>query len=129
MKLFCEKIWNYQKFFVFLHCYLKKTDKNIMSKSYSKVKKFGIYTGDNSDFYKKRRKEFKAKDKQAMKDALAHLDVENFDDEYKPHNEVFKDAWMEPTNGTFIRTAKGIIEDYRDGIRGAYITKDDKIKR
>lgn len=100
-----------------------------MSKSYSKVKRVGICSGTNTDFYRERRKMFRAKDKQAMRDALAHCDIEDFDDEYEPHNEVFKDEWTEPTDGSCIYTAKGIEETYKGGLRGVYTTKDGKIKK
>lgn len=99
-----------------------------MSKSYSKKMKFGICSGSNTDFYKERRKTFKKRDKQAIRNTLAHFDVEDFDEKYKPHHEVFKDDWNEPTDGTILATSGDdeIVQFYDDEV---YLTKDKKFKR
>ena len=83
----------------------------------------------NTDFYRERRRIFRTKDKQAIRDTLAHCDIENFDEEYEPHNEVFKDEWTEPTDGSCVCTAKRIEKECNGGMRGVYTTKDGKIKR
>lgn len=95
-----------------------------MSKSYSKNMKVGICYGNNNSFYKQRRKVFKKRDKQAIRNTIAHFDIEDFDENYNPHNEVFKDDWIEPTDGTVLVTDE-ILQDF-DKI---YLTKDKKFKK
>lgn len=97
-----------------------------MSKSYSKNMKFGICSGSNTDFYKERRKTFKKRDKQAIQNTLAHFDIEDFDEKYDPHNEVFKDDWNEPTDGTITATGDDKILQFYDDV---YLTKDKKFKK
>lgn len=100
-----------------------------MSKSYSKVKKFGICSGDNTEFYREKRRSIRAKEKQVIRDTLAHADISDFDDVYTPLNIPLKDDWTEPTDGTIPMNAKEIKKNDRDGYNGTYITKDGKIKR
>lgn len=99
-----------------------------MSKSYAKNIKFGPCgkCSQNTDYYKEKRKRFRAKDKQAVRDTLAHYDIEDFDENYKPNNEVFKDDWDEPSDGTSTFTATDKKLQYYDKV---YITKDKKIKK
>ena len=102
-----------------------------MSKSYSKIKRIGICTGDNSEFYRERRRSIRTKERQTLKDTLAHTDISDFDDVYTPLNIPLKDDWSEPTDGTITMTGKSIQNDklgWRD-YRGTYITKNGKIKR
>lgn len=98
-----------------------------MSKSYSDIKKIGICKGDNSDYYREKRRNIRAKEKQLFRDTLAHYDVEDFDDVYTPLNIPFKDDWNEPTDGTIPMDAKEINK--RGGYDGIYTTKDGKIKK
>ena len=102
-----------------------------MSKSYSKVKKFGICTGDNRDFYRAKRRSIRAKEKQVIRDILAHKDISEFDDIYTSLNIPMKDDWSEPTDGSFVLTAKDIDRDTVEngGYNGVYTTKHGKIKK
>lgn len=103
-----------------------------MSKSYSKVKKFGFCKGNNTEYYDEKRRNLRAKEKQVMRDTIAHNDISEFDDVYTPLNLPFKDSWDEPTDGTFLMDAKMIDRDEYingGGYRGVYTTKDGKIKK
>ena len=102
-----------------------------MSKSYSKVKKFGICTGDNREFYRMKRRSIRAKEKQVIRDTLAHKDISEFDETYTSLNIPMKDDWTEPTDGSFVLTAKDIDRDTLEngGYRGVYTTKHGKIKK
>ena len=99
-----------------------------MSKSYAKNIKFGPCgeCAQNTDYYKEKRKRFRYKAKQAIRDTLAHYDVEDFDENYKPHTEVFKDDWNEPSDGTITFTATDKRLQCYDGV---YVTKNKKIKK
>jgi hypothetical protein len=101
-----------------------------MSKSYSKNIKIGFCGGksrNNTEYYDQKRKIFKAKDKQTMKNTLAHVNIEDFDDVFESHNEVFKDSWSEPTDGTITFT-KDNAEKAKDWEK-VYLTKDKKFKK
>lgn len=104
-----------------------------MSKSYSKIKKFGICTGSNTEYYRDKRRNIRAKEKQVFRDTLAHHDVSVFDEVYTPLNIPFKDTWSEPTDGTITMTARAIdrdaIKSPHRGYAGVYTTKDGKIKK
>ena len=100
-----------------------------MGKSYSKVKKIGICVGNNTKFYKERRRSIRTKERQVLRDTLAHVDVSDFDDAYTPLNIPFKDDWNEPTDGTIELTAKDYKKKTYTFHRKAYITKDGKIKK
>lgn len=103
-----------------------------MSKSYSKVKRFGICTGSNTEFYRDKRRNIRIKEKQVIRDTLAHNDVSEFDEVYTPLNIRLKDDWKEPTDGTFVMTGRAIVRDMtkkRNGSRCAYVTKGGKVKK
>ena len=104
-----------------------------MSKSYSKIKKFGICTGSNTEYYHDKRRSIRVKEKQVIRNTLAHHDISEFDEVYTPLNLPFKDDWNEPTDGTFIMDAKSIDKDAikspHGGYVGVYTTKDGKIKK
>lgn len=104
-----------------------------MSKSYSKIKKFGICTGSNTEYYHEKRRTIRAKDKQLIRNTLAHHNVSEFDEVYTPLNLPFKNDWDEPTDGTFVMDAKSIdrdtIKSPHGGYAGVYTTKDGKIKK
>lgn len=97
-----------------------------MSKSYSKYKSVGICTGRNTEFYRDRRRLFRTRDKQMIRNILAHAHVDEFDELYTPENIPFKDNWEEPTDGTIRITAN---DAKRDNYRGIYATKNGKIKK
>lgn len=97
-----------------------------MSKSYSKYKRVGICTGSNTNYYRDRRRLFRTRDKQIIRNILAHYDVDKFDDLYTPENIPFKNDWDEPTDGTIRITANDAT---RDDYRGIYATKNGKIKK
>lgn len=102
-----------------------------MSKSYSKIKRIGVCSGSNTEFYRVKRRSIRAKDKQVIRDTLAHNDVSDFDDVYTPLNITLKDDWSEPTDGTFAMSAKMIDRKSKEngGYSGIYTTKDGKIKK
>ena len=100
-----------------------------MSKSYSKIKKIGICTGNNSKFYQERRRAFFLMIRRPPRSTLAHVDIEDFDDTYTPLNIPLKDDWMEPTDGTIELTAKEYKKKEYKFSHKAYITKDGKIKK
>ena len=104
-----------------------------MSKSYSKIKKFGIRPGSNTEYYRNKRKNIRVKEKQVICNILAHNDVSVFDELYTPLNIPFKHDWNEPTDGTFIMDAKAIdrdtIKSPHGSYAGIYTTKDGKIKK
>lgn len=102
-----------------------------MSKSYSKIKRIGVCSGTNTEFYRAKRRNIRAKEKQAIRDTIAHNDVSDFDNVYTPLNIILKDGWSEPTDGTFAMSAKMIDRESKTngGYRGIYTTKDGKIKK
>ena len=101
-----------------------------MSKSYSKNIKIGFCGGKNrknTEYYDQKRKIFKKRDKQAVKNALAHANIEDFDEVFEPHVEPFKNEWTEPTDGTITFTKENAdkIKDWEK----VYLTKDKKFKK
>lgn len=101
-----------------------------MSKSYSKIKRIGICSSahsDNTEFYRERRRMIRAKEKQVIRDTLAHHDVSVFDEVYTPLNIPLKDDWTEPTDGSRAMNAKEL--DACGGYDGVYTTKDGKVKK
>lgn len=104
-----------------------------MSKSYSKIKRIGICCGSNTEFYRAKRRNIRAKEKQAIRDTLTHTNISDFDNVYTPLNIPFKDTWSEPTDGTITMTARAIdryaIKSPHGGYAGVYTTKDGKIKK
>ena len=99
-----------------------------MSKSFSKIIRFGICNGSNTEYYRTRRRNICTKEKQVIRNILSHYDLQDFDDLYTPLNIPFSNPWHEPTDGSFTLCGKA---SRKDGVkyRGVYLTKNNKIKR
>lgn len=74
-----------------------------MSKSYSNYKKFGICVGNNSLFYKAKRKYLRRINKYMLRNALSKGDLNIT---FKKVSEKYND-WNEPTDGTILENANG----------------------
>ena len=78
-----------------------------MSKSYSNYKTIGVCYGNNTPYYKARRRKFRSKNNQSIRNLLAHSSIEDFDINYKPFHQPTKDSWDEPTDGSYKVTYNG----------------------
>lgn len=74
-----------------------------MSKSYNNYKKFGICVGNNSLFYKAKRKYLRRINKYILRNALSKGDLNIT---FKKVSEKYND-WNEPTDGTILENANG----------------------
>lgn len=74
-----------------------------MSKSYSNYKKFGICVGNNSLFYKAKRRYLRRINNNILRNAL---NKGNLDITFKKVSEKYND-WNEPTDGTILENANG----------------------
>lgn len=80
-----------------------------MSRSYRKFVKLGMCGGfgnQNTGFYKNRRRKISNKNKQIVRDAVAHYNPEDIDDHVQEYRPPKRDDWAEPSDGTFILDKK-----------------------
>lgn len=73
-----------------------------MTRSKKKFAKVNICTGTNIEFYKFKRKENRAKNKQNLRKAIRLNDT----DDFIVNREMIKDDWMEPTDGSWLAFKK-----------------------
>ena len=98
-----------------------------MSKSYAKYKTCGICCGNNTPYYKDRRRKVRMKNKQRLENMIAHHNIEDYDDVFEPYIIPKKNSWDEPTDGTWKLTAKYLkMSKYKYPY---YITKNNRIKK
>lgn len=98
-----------------------------MSKSYGKYKTCGICYGNNTPYYKDRRRKVRMKNKQRLENMIAHYNPEDYDDVFEPYIIPKKDSWDEPTDGTWKLTAKHLKRsNYKYPY---YATKNNRIKK
>lgn len=98
-----------------------------MSKSYGKYKTCGICYGNNTPYYKDRRRKVRMKNKQRLENMIAHYNPEDYDDVFEPYIIPKKDSWDEPTDGTWKLTAKHLKgSKYKYPY---YATKNNRIKK
>jgi hypothetical protein len=98
-----------------------------MSKSYGKYKTCGICYGNNTPYYKDRRRKVRMKNKQRLENMIAHYNPEDYDDVFEPYSIPKKDSWDEPTDGTWKLTAKHLAKStYKYPY---YATKNNRIKK
>lgn len=102
-----------------------------MSKSYGKYLMVGMCYGNNTLFYKDRRRKVRKKNKQRIENMIAHYNPEDYDDVFDPYKIPKKDTWMEPTDGSW----KSYPDELKNklnwfGYRNVYLTKNGKrVKR
>ena len=102
-----------------------------MSKSYGKYKTCGVCYGNNTPYYKDRRRKVRMKNKQRLENMIAHHNPEDYDDVFDPYKIPKKDTWMEPTDGSW----KSYPDELKNklnwfGYRNVYLTKNGKrVKR
>lgn len=72
-----------------------------MSKSYAKYKTIGVCYGNNTDYYRRRRRVSRSKNNQSIRNLLAHSSIEDFDADYMPFIQSKKNDWDEPTDGSY----------------------------
>ena len=104
-----------------------------MSKSYAKYKTLGICYGNNTPWYRKRRKHQRRINKNRLRDTFAKFDKSDIDDNFNPFDIPKEDKWREPTDGHWKANAKIIKKlckrnkiNYRNGYYGTYLTKNGK---
>lgn len=98
-----------------------------MSKSYGKYKTCGICWGNNTPYYKDRRRKVRMKNNQRLRAMIAHHNPEDYDDVFDPYIIPKKDSWDEPTDGTWKLTAKHLNKSkYKYSY---YATKNNRIKK
>ena len=103
-----------------------------MSKSYGKYKTCGICYGNNTPYYKDRRRKVRMKNKQRLENMIAHHNPEDYDDVFEPYIIPKKDTWMEPTDGSEkydYKRIKKMMKKYNGWSGGMYITKNNKVKK
>ena len=83
-----------------------------MGKTYRNYLRAGICTGDNSDYYKRRRKMIRNIDNFNLRNLIANYDIEDVSDMYTPCNIPMPDPWNEPTDGTILIDKKGAINNF-----------------
>jgi len=85
-----------------------------MSKSYRKYVKVGVCCGNNTKYYKNKRRRVSNKNNHILRNALAKYDADEIDEhvvEYKPPK---GEDWDEPTDGTWTIDKKSAEKDIRD---------------
>lgn len=98
-----------------------------MSKSYGKYKTCGVCWGNNTPYYKDRRRKIRMKNNQRLRTMMAHHNPEDYDDVFEPYIIPKKDSWDEPTDGTWKLTAKHLKKSkYKYPY---YATKNNRIKK
>lgn len=102
-----------------------------MSKSYGKYLTCGNCYGNNTPFYKDRRRKVRLKNKQRIENMIAHYNPEDYDDVFDPYIIPKKDTWMEPTDGHWKSYPKDLKQKLNwSGYKGVYLTKNGKkVKR
>lgn len=88
----------------------------------------GICCGSNTEYYRERTRRTSARNKQILRNAVAHYGNDEVDEhvfEYRPPK---RDTWDEPTDGTFLydrRRAESIASDptYSDSYREWVVRK------
>jgi hypothetical protein len=102
-----------------------------MSKSYGKYLMVGMCYGNNTPFYKDRRRKVRKKNKQRIENMIAHYNPEDYDDVFDPYKIPKKDTWMEPTDGSWKSYPKELKNKLNwFGYRNVYLTKNGKrVKR
>lgn len=102
-----------------------------MSKSYGKYLTCGNCYGNNTPFYKDRRRKVRLKNKQRIENMIAHYNPEDYDDVFDPYIIPKKDTWMEPTDGHWKTYPKELKKKLNlHGYKGIYLTKNGKrVKR
>lgn len=78
-----------------------------MSKSYADYKTIGVCYGNNTPYYRLRRRKFRSKNSQSIRNLLAHYSIDEYDDNYQPFHQPTKDSWDEPTDGSYKITQSG----------------------
>ena len=98
-----------------------------MSKSYGKYKTCGVCYGNNTPYYKDRRRKVRIKNKQRLENMIAHHNPEDYDDVFEPYIIPKNDSWDEPTDGTWKLAAKHLKKSkYKYPY---YATKNYRIKK
>ena len=102
-----------------------------MSKSYGKYLTVGMCYGNNTPFYRERRKHWRRVNKNRLRKVLAHFDGEDIDDNYNPYIIPTQDLWDEPTDGHWKTFPKELKKKLKwPGYNGVYLTKNGKrVKR
>lgn len=73
-----------------------------MSRTYRKALRVGICYGNNTPFYKARRRKARNYNSQMLKNMMAHMETEDINENI--YNIVLpkRDDWIEPTDGTYL---------------------------
>ena len=102
-----------------------------MSKSYGKYLTVGMCYGNNTPYYKARRRKVRMKNKQRIENMIAHCNPEDYDDAFDPYIIPKKNTWMEPTDGSWKSYPNELKQKLTwFGYRNVYLTKDGKkVKR
>lgn len=98
-----------------------------MSKSYGNYKTQGICYGDNTEYYRERRKHQRRVNNHRIRNVIANSNIDEFDDNYEEFSIPKKNHWEEPTDGTYKVTARDIKKSKRKN--GLYVTKNNKVKK
>ena len=98
-----------------------------MSKSYGNYKTQGICYGDNTEYYRERRKHQRRVNNHRIRNVIDNSNIDEFDDNYEEFLIPKKNDWEEPTDGTYKVTARDIKQTKNK--HGLYITKNNKVKK
>lgn len=98
-----------------------------MSKSYGKYLTVGMCYGNNTPYYRARRKHWRRVNRNRIRDVFARYEGEDIDDNYKPFIIPTKNLWDEPTDGHWKSFPKELKKKLNwHGYNGIYLTKDGK---
>lgn len=81
-----------------------------MSRTYHKYASIGLCTGNNRDYYKRRRKHFRRKFKNNLRYLLSNFNIKDVSDLVLNPKYPKRDTWDEPTDGRHLYN-KDIIKD------------------
>lgn len=73
-----------------------------MSRTYRKKIRVGICTGSNTDYYRKRRRFERHRNRQELKNKLLKFYADELDDNLNFIKLKKRDSWDEPTDGSYL---------------------------
>lgn len=102
-----------------------------MSKSYGKYLTVGMCYGNNTPYYRERRKHQRRVNRNLLRKVLAHFDGEEIDENFTSYNIPKENQWDEPTDGHWKSYPKELCAKIGwPGYKGVYLTKNGKrVKR
>lgn len=99
-----------------------------MSKSHAKYLTVGMCYGNNTPYYKARRRMVRMKNRQRIKNMIAHYYPEDYDDVFNHYIIPTKDTWLEPTDGHWKMYPKELKKKLKcNCYSGVYLTKNGKM--